>query len=180
MRLFIAINFSDDVKNAIYTLSQELKSQSQGGRFCRRENLHLTLAFLGEVEPQRVSKVEKALASLTIREFNLTFDHLGRFKGRGGDIRWLGIKPCPELLDLHQALCQALKKEGFALEERPFTPHLTLGRQVTAAPLPPQGKKLAQPIGFEVRRISLMLSQRCNNGVNYSELYCVGPGACER
>lgn len=77
MRLFIAVNFSPDFKDDIFRLVQELKSRSQGGTFTRVENIHLTLAFLGEVEKNRLQAVMDAMSVLEFPDLDLVFDHLG-------------------------------------------------------------------------------------------------------
>ena len=58
MRLFIAINFNDDTHNRLIALRDELRSRSERGNFSLPENLHLTLAFIGEVSPKKIEKID--------------------------------------------------------------------------------------------------------------------------
>lgn len=173
MRLFVAVNFSQEVKEDIFRLVQELKGQSQNGTFTRRENIHLTLAFLGEVEKNRLQAVKDAMLAVEFPSLNIVFDHLGRFSRREGDIRWLGAKNNPHLLKLAQDLNCSLLEAGFDIDDRPFKPHLTLGRRVKASPLPPAGNSLENPIEVHCPRISLMHSQRLNGVLTYKEIFTV-------
>ena len=131
MRLFLAIRLAPPVKEALRTTLDTLKREGKG-RWTRPELLHLTVEFLGE-QPSEAAALA-ALRSVSVPSFSLTFSGLGRFRGRGGDILWYGVEESPQLLELHRRLRAALAREGIRTEDRPYRPHLTLGRQVTAAP----------------------------------------------
>ncbi len=65
MRLFIAINFDNEIKKK-FTLAQDRLKQFTKGNFSHTENIHLTLVFLGEVEPERVPPIQQAMQSVTV------------------------------------------------------------------------------------------------------------------
>ncbi len=170
MRLFIAINFDDSTKEQIIGVQKQLRDFGRGN-FSRPENLHLTLAFLGEITPNRVPAVRRAMDDTTILPMELTFDHMGRFS-RGGDIWWLGLAENPKLLELQALLSRNLKNQGFTVESRRFSPHITLARQVRLKS-EPDPKKLLGPFSAKVDTMSLMLSEHVGGKLTYTEQYSV-------
>ncbi len=143
------------------------------GNFTRRENLHLTLAFLGEIPPAGVENIKQAMDKVSAGQFSLVISHLGQFKRNGGDIYWLGIEKNTSLLNLHTQLSRELRGAGFKLEERGFKPHLTLGRQIILSPAFDQAEfsRKIPPLSQEVDRISLMKSERIAGKLTYTEIY---------
>ena len=92
MRLFYAINFSDEIKSRIADLRDELRAKSVRGNFTATENLHLTLGFLGECNSVQLTAAKAVLASLRIEPTAICIDCLRRFLRDAGDIWWAGIK----------------------------------------------------------------------------------------
>ena len=167
MRLFIAINFPDAVKDRLESAVQALRRQGVKASWSRRENLHLTLEFLGEVE--RAAPVITAMERVKAQKFSLRLTNSGRFRREGGDIFWLGVARSEPLMRLQAELHQSLRREGLRLEKRPYRPHLTLARR-----LRDRGETvLTQPVpdAVPVRGISLMRSDRVEGKVQYTELY---------
>lgn len=171
MRLFIAIPFEEEVLDLLFAHSQALRQQALGGNFSRRENLHITLAFLGEQPGPGQAVV--AMQGLHAAPFVLRLAGCGAFARPGGDIWWMGLEKNPALENLHRQLQTALKQNGLPIEERPFKPHLTLGRQVRMSKDFDRGAFAARlrPIQTEVGKISLMRSERLNGKLTYTELY---------
>src|SRR5438105_7084908 len=117
MRLFFALQLPDDVKQRLRTVAP------------RVEHLHFTLAFLGETE--RVD--DAAAAGEAVRElaaFELAIGGAGAFPSPARPrVLWLGaMAGAPQLCAVADKLRGALRERDFPLEDRPFTPHLTLAR----------------------------------------------------
>lgn len=167
MRLFIAINFNVDTRSLLLSLRDELRSNSLHGRFSSSENLHLTLAFLGECNAEQTAAAKVALNMLTFEPFSISINRVGRFKRKGGDIWWAGVQNSPELLKLQGELTKRLCETGFTLEIRKFSPHITLGREVETDYA--FGKIL--PFGETVKSVELMKSERIAGKLTYSEIY---------
>lgn len=173
MRLFIAINLTDDIKDYLMSAIQELKKEAYKGNFTHRENLHLTLVFLGELSTEKTGVIKSAMNRIHGDPFRLSLSDFGKFKRNSGDIHWAGVDKSEALLAIQQQLTTELKIAGFTLEDREYTPHLTLGREV----------RLSDPSGtiyeslpaakqeMTVSRISLMKSERINEKLVYSEIY---------
>jgi len=170
VRLFIAIEFDEPTKTNITDVQRKLETFGRG-RFTHQENLHLTLAFLGEVPPARVAAVRRAMDRTAVEPMTLVFDRTGRFRRDGGDIWWIGLAKNQKLSDLQQELTKHLLEEDFALEKRPFTPHITLARQVRLTTQPAQRDLLPEPFEAKVDGITLMLSERINGRLTYTPQY---------
>ena len=162
MRLFIAVHFSDEVKNTLLDAIGSLKKQTASANFTREENLHLTLAFIGE--STRVRDISDCIDSLDCKKFSLTVGGCGNF----GNLWWVGIEKNPTLSDIAENLQDSLRQKGFSIEKRPFKPHITIAREVAA-----KGRiSLSVPKkSMIVERISLMKSERINGKLTYTEIY---------
>ena len=163
MRLFIAITFSPPIRSALLAAIDTLRRQG-AGNFTWPENLHLTLAFIGEtadVEGVRAGREEGCAGG----PFSISLEGVGHF----GDLWWAGLRENPRLEALARRVADSLGRRGFPLEKRPWRPHITLVRR-WRGPRP----VLPAPRGtMTVRRISLMKSERIQGRLVYTELYSV-------
>ncbi|MBR5756199.1 MAG: RNA 2',3'-cyclic phosphodiesterase [Firmicutes bacterium] len=168
MRLFIAIGFDDATKGKILAVQRRLKELGSG-RFTTPENIHLTLAFLGEVGEDRLSDVKAAMDKVTVPKLKLSFEKIGCFR-RDSELWWIGLREDPALLKMQKELTGSLKDAGFKLESRKFRPHITLAREMNIGRV---DSKALLPGKFETEAdsISLMLSSRPNGKLTYTELY---------
>ncbi|WP_027718953.1 RNA 2',3'-cyclic phosphodiesterase [Desulfovirgula thermocuniculi] len=132
MRLFWAVNLPPEVKEAISALQESLKGSGADAKWVERENLHLTVQFLGEVEEERLGAlVEAGGAALQgWRAFTVSLEGLGAFPDfRRPRVLWLGVREGVEALrEIHRALSSAMAALGLGGEERAYVPHLTLAR----------------------------------------------------
>lgn len=173
MRLFIAIPLADETRSTVMDTAARLQPHLLQGRFSPRDNLHLTLAFLGETPPSRVQDVRTAMDSVSPSPFSLHIGTPGRFRRPGGDILWLSVDGGAPLRVLYTQLSAALRLAGFALEARAFSPHLTIGRQIVLNPhfdLAAFGRTV-HTITDQAACISLMRSDRIGGKLTYTELY---------
>lgn len=172
MRLFLAINF--DARTREHILAAQRRLQEVGrGKFPRPENLHLTLVFLGELAPQREAAIREAMDSVSVPAIRLVFDRTGRFRREDGDLWWLGLAPNGALTTLQKELSDSLRSRGFILESRRFSPHITLARQVTLRGPLGENELLETPFTAEADTVSLMLSERIDGALTYTQRYAV-------
>lgn len=173
MRLFTAILFNEEIKDYLTEAIQELKKRSVKGNFTSRENLHLTLVFLGEVSEDRLDAVRSAINRVHGEPFRLVLSGFGKFRKNGRDIHWAGLGKSEALLAIQKQLAAELEKAGFSLEDRAYSPHLTLGRQVRLADPDEMIYRSVRPVKpeMEVSRISLMKSERIDGKLVYTEIY---------
>jgi 2'-5' RNA ligase len=176
MRLFIAINFSDEVKDALCEVAAELRNAALRGRYTSRDNLHLTLAFIGETDraDDIIDVMEDVCADAFTAPVRIAFSGAGVFRGNGGDTHWIGVEKTPELRGLAAGLASGLRREGFDIEKRKFTPHITIGRQVT---LRAEAQISVPMASMSAERIALMRSDREGGRLVYSEIASVGCAA---
>ncbi len=156
MRAFIALPLDEAVRDALCRCRDVLRQRAGAGRMVRRENLHLTLAFLGEISPEQVGAAAGAMASAAGAPFALRLAGLGRFPGRAGDTWWVGLEESAPLRALERRLRRNLTAAGFVLEKRNFSPHLTLGRGLRLDLAP--GEISAPPLLQQVREMVLFSS----------------------
>jgi 2'-5' RNA ligase len=125
MRLFIAVDLPEVVKDRL----AELCAGLQGAKWVTRDQMHLTLRFLGEVATVQAEEAAEALAEIRAPAFELSLVGIGYF-GTGRRIRalWAGIEPSPPLMVLQGKVEHAVRTAGLPLEGRKFLPHVTLAR----------------------------------------------------
>ena len=133
-RLFIAIPLTEPVKAALLAVSKVMGRQLPDGavRWVRREQLHLTLRFLGETAVSQLPALQAQLTQLTSQHhpFTLQLNGVGAFPNqRKPRVLWADLAGQLDALHaLKAGLDERLLGEGWLAEKRPFNPHLTLGR----------------------------------------------------
>lgn len=164
LRLFFALWPQAEVRAALEAASRRM-GKVCGGRPTRPENLHLTLVFLGKVEPARMQAVHAAAKDVAVPAFQLTLRELGYWPRQR--IAWIApVDPPRALFDLVRALNTGLAARGFLLDERPYLPHLTLLRQARCRGQAPKGEDIVWPISAFV----LVCSTLRHEGVSYEQL----------
>jgi len=132
MRSFIALELPTEAKSAAAKIMAELKPSGANVKWVKPQGLHLTLKFLGEVDPKRLPALCQALARACAGRppLGLGLAGVGAFPGPARpQVVWLGVTgQVPELGELASAVEKEMEGLGFAPENRPFRPHLTLGR----------------------------------------------------
>lgn len=135
-----------------------------GGKAMRRENLHITLAFLGNVTADRYAAAESVAAAIDAPGFALELDELGWWKHNR--ILWAGCRAAPAaLLGLADTLAARLRATGFVLDERPYAVHATLLRN---ARCPPPLPTLDVPIAWTATDFALVESVPGPGGSRYT------------
>ena len=161
MRLFIAIRLSDEMRKALVTCMHDLKKQGVEGNYIPAQNLHLTLAFIGEYDDS--GKVKQVLEAVPLPPFRMVLSEKGNF----GNILWAGVKGNQKLKTYVRELRKALKAAGIPFSEDAFVPHITLIRKVSA-------KKSYQvhlpKAEMTVKQASLMKSEIKSGKISYREL----------
>lgn len=132
MRAFIAIPIPGPCLETIARIQHGLRESAADVRWTAISSIHLTLKFLGEVDPAIIPELAESLRVVShgMQAFNLRLSGLGSFPNQKNPRTiWCGILGDTEALsNLQQGIETACMKSGFAPEDRPFRPHLTLGR----------------------------------------------------
>ncbi len=168
LRVFFALWPDADARDRLAATARDVAALTKG-RAPPAANLHVTLAFIGDVAPERIGELCTIGASVAVSAapFVLALDTAGTFRGTG--IAWAGASSLPPpLAELARNLAEALAAQDFPVEQRAFTPHVTLARRCKAPALASLG--LAAPIGWTVRRLALDASEPAQDGARYREL----------
>lgn len=167
-RLFVALRLPDEIKERLVACSGGI----EGARWQSAEQMHLTLRFIGEAEPQQEEDIRATLARLRFHPFEVSLRGIGLFgKARKPRALWVGVDDQGPLKHLHEKIDQSLTSAGFPTEARKFTPHVTLARfgkgrvrrledfldHYAGLSLPP----------FEASSFALFSSQLSHNGAQY-------------
>ncbi|NLZ51782.1 MAG: RNA 2',3'-cyclic phosphodiesterase [Thermoanaerobacteraceae bacterium] len=176
MRCFIAINLDLSVKANIRDFIQNKVSQNfKGIRWVKPENLHITLAFLGEITTEQASSIKKVLESILAKHesFPIELSGIGFFPNRKNPkVFWIGIKEQPKLLKLKHDIDKCLTECNIYFDKKPFSPHLTIGR--IKSPLKIESEiveALDFKASFLVTEFFLIKSDLFSDGPVYSDLY---------
>ena len=168
MRSFIAVELPEGILKRVSEAQAKLP---QGLRPVSQKNMHITLAFLGEISEERAREVSAAMGALDCSAFPLSCAGLGAFPSRkSARILWAGIES-PGLLKLQKGLEQKLSGLGF--EKGDFTPHMTIARAKSQASLDSLLEKYS---GFQfgsctISSIFLKKSTLAPEGPVYETLY---------
>ena len=166
MRLFIAIQLSESMRNAISDVQYLLKRQGVRGNYTPRENLHLTLVFIGEYnDPDRVHDI---IEHIPIEPFELSLNGMGAF----GDLWWIGLEPSGELQGYVRRLRHVMAEAGIPFDRKRFAPHITILRRARYAEgfVPEEEIPEDEKPSMLVDRICLMRSDRTKHGMVYTEI----------
>ena len=165
MRLFIAINFNSETRSRLLALSDELRGKSEHGRFSLPENLHLTLAFIGEVSPNKIDKIKAIMDTIKFSPFTAAVERLGTFSK--GTLWWAGMCESEPLMMLQREIEHKLALCGFEMDGRKYSPHITLSRDIVTNAKPWQ----IEPFCETVSTIDLMKTERINGKLTYTAIY---------
>jgi len=130
VRLFVALDFPNPIRQSLRELIARLKSECRRAKWVRPEAMHITLKFIGEVGAEKLEPIRVALAPVhSTGPVEMQFRGLGFFPNeRRPRVLWCGVEASPNLAELAAAVERALVPLGIAIESRDFVPHLTLAR----------------------------------------------------
>ena len=179
MRAFVGISLPGHVRDALEQLQQALQAAQAGVKWVEPSNLHVTLKFLDEITEEQRQAVEAMLARIAANEpsFQLGVEGVGAFPSLTSPrVIWVGLAAGKETAT---RIAEAIEREGAKIslrkEERPFSPHLTLGRVRS----PRHRQQLAQqlrevawhpPAAWQVSSLTLYQSVLSSTGPHYTVL----------
>jgi len=184
IRVFLAVELSSDVREKLFSLQQELKKTLPPINWVRPESIHLTLRFLGYVEPSLVSQLLSALEPIGREQdgFSIEVQGLGVFpQVKHPRIFWVGLTGNMQALqDLVFEIDVVLEAMGFPPEEKTYHPHLTFARikrenaKVGSALIQTRALESDQHLGTViVDRFTLFQSDLDSSGARYTSLWTV-------
>ena len=160
MRLFIAIELSDEMKDSLLAVQNDLYDMGVRGNYTPEENMHLTLAFIGEYPDAQ--PILDALSALSFSPFEIALEGLGCF----GDLWWAGLSESAPLFSVVRRVRRALAEKDIPFDRKRFSPHITLLRRASGRMPDVRIRSASMTVGT----VSLMRSDRGRNGMIYTEL----------
>lgn len=174
------MDIGDAVRLTLARIQDELRRTHPGIKWVAPENIHLTLAFLGDIFPEQTGPLAGELdgATRNIRPFTCTAEGLGTFgPPQSPRVVWAGINQGADaLIELQKVVAETVCKFGLKPEDRLFHPHLTLARVKFARTSRHLRERLASmpapsPVAFQVSAVQLMRSQLLPAGPTYTVVH---------
>ena len=164
MRLFIAVDLSEPMKKSLVNVMHEMKKQGINASYIPKQNLHMTLAFIGETN--KADEIRQIMDRIPIEKSRLAFSGYGYF----GDRMWIGIKGNQKMKKYAADLRKELSAAGIPCDMKKFEPHVTLlrnlkGKHPADLPVPSEDMTFA--------KVSLMKSEMKDGKRVYQEIYAV-------
>lgn len=182
IRSFIAIELSSAIQQKLNETIRCMQGpRTSAVRWVPGHNIHLTLKFLGDVSPTNMDLLTKMLKALVSQQpaFSLTVSGLGAFpSAHRPRVLWVGVTAPAELFGLARLVEMETRRLGTLPENRPFSPHLTLGR-VSQNATPDQVRQIAEVLSSQtvgelgmtdVHEVTLFRSDLRPSGAEYSAL----------
>jgi 2'-5' RNA ligase len=135
MRLFVALSIPPNVAHSIMLIQGGVP----GARWQNREQLHITLRFIGEADGRDTAMLDDALAAVEAPAFDLQFHGVGQFGNKQPHTLWAGMRKSEALEHLQRKVDTAIRRVGQPQDAHKFTPHVTLARLRN-----PEGPKLVE------------------------------------
>lgn len=173
LRLFTGIR----IPTPLHERLEALQSGVPGAKWVARENFHVTLTFLGDVEETRLEDLHSLLAGIGGDPFPLTLSGTGSFGSKVPKVLWAGLEPSPDLEALQRKIAGRLDRAGFEAEARKYSPHVTLAymrgtNKTKDAKLGPWLESTAPFLAapFEAQHFTLIESRLGTGGSHYVDL----------
>lgn len=174
MRVFIAIEFKDNVKRYLKDVQDIVKLTTVNGHFTHYDNFHLTVKYIGQIYSGEFDKLCQCVDDIceSSSPFSIKIGDIGFFNKRTTNIVWVGItKGKEKIMNLHKKTDRITNKANFQPELRKFRPHVTIGKKVLF-----NDYGFSQRLPFfdeeiEVKRITIMESSRIDGVLTYTPLY---------
>jgi len=129
MRLFLALDIDDDIRERITRFVDGVRNFAPDARWMQPESLHVTLKFIGEQPESVMENIKRAMATVSAGTTQIDFRGYGFFPtSKSARVFWIGMNSGPELVALAAAIDDTMPSLGIPKEDRPFSPHITLAR----------------------------------------------------
>ena len=164
MRLFIAICFDENMLDSLVEIQDDLVRSGVKGNYTPRENLHMTLAFIGEYDDPE--QIEEVMRNVPLRSFSVKLSGYQPFK----DMFFANFEENENLRDYVKRLRKALLEEEIPFDRKKFLPHVTLVRRAECTKDTAFLPEFLDSEPMRVNGISLMKSERGKHGMVYTEI----------
>mgnify|MGYP002627352830 CR=1 FL=1 len=165
MRLFIAVQLNNEIKNAVISAQEKLRQNKVSGHYTDIQKLHLTLAFIGEYG--NTDRVLEAMEQVHFESFPLKLGgHIGSFD----DLLWAGLEQNDDLEKLARQLRHSLAEHHIPFDKKKFNAHITMLRNAQISNRVDISSLNVDKAVMTVSEVSLMRSERGKHGMVYTEI----------
>ena len=172
MKIFIALLFDKETRLNIFEYLKEVEKISTSGNFTNINNLHLTLKYICDTDKLQLEEIKRKLSEISYSCFDYTTNNLGFFqKSKSKIIAYLGLNPNRKLNEIYSLVIDKLNELGYDYGDELYTPHITLGRQVSLINNNSLKDIECNQLTILANRISVMESKRINDRLVYAELF---------
>lgn len=172
MRTFLGIELPSHIKEEIVNSFKKFREKNPDIKYVTKENLHITLKFLGDVEEKEINKIKEISKTIAKRfsPFNAIVKGFGAFPSFSrARVVWVGLNKGRDIVSkLNYSLEQELSKIGFSAEKKEYIPHITIGRLRNARAL--ESKEEYQSSEFLITQFTLFQSTLTPKGPIYHPL----------
>lgn len=128
MRTFIAIELPEEIKSEIFHNFEKLEETGLVGRFTEKNQIHLTLKFIGDISEEKIEEIKEKLSGINSKKFNAKLGEVGFFPDKDHiKVVWIGLIS-EEISKLHKLIDENLNELGIQKEDKEFTSHITIAR----------------------------------------------------
>jgi len=173
LRTFIAIEIPQNIKEKIYEAFEKEREKEKGIKWVEKENLHITLKFLGEIDEGKVKEIEKILDEIPLKfkSFEAKLEEMGGFPDfKNPRVLWIGVSPKEKIKEIFEFIEERIEKEKMDIEKegREFHPHITIARIKGKGKFSFERKKFLE--NFKINKIALFKSDLMPEGPIYTLL----------
>lgn len=162
-RLFFALWPNEETRNQLDQVAQQFKNENI--LLTKKNNLHITLEFLGEVSEDDQQALKETVSKITGEIFDIELTRVGWWNKP--QILWIGTTQIPkQLLSLVKSIKKCAKQQGLKTDQREYKPHVTIARKVKQVIVPTE----TFLIPWQVNSFALVISKSTESGVNYQVL----------
>lgn len=159
MRLFIALDIDDAIRERLARFVEGVRNFAPDARWVKPESLHVTLKFIGEQPDTALDKIKQALTTVLASTTEIKFGGYGFFPtAKSARVFWIGMEAGPELAAMAAAIDDEMSTLGIAKENRAFSPHLTLARAAggSGAPRRQRGDRPNRAFSYLQEKLSAL------------------------
>ena len=126
-RIFIAIRLTEQFKQPLLEAQAKLKEHGVKGFYASKENMHLTLAFIGETD--KLPEIKQVISEIKFEPFVIRNSHIGCFNHERAQVLWMGLEESEQLQWIAAEVRRKLNECGVDCDQKPFRAHITLARK---------------------------------------------------
>ena len=163
-RIFLALTLEKDLNDQIIEVKKELKSgllKESNIAWQRNDHHHLTVYFVGEMEPEQISEMNEALSEINLKHFSsfIEITDISFFPNENSQVLAALVKPSSQIISLHEEVDKIVVNLGLGTDLKAYKPHITLGRFKEKKRPEYQFENFEEPLKGNIKKICVFESE---------------------